>query len=142
MLQSSKTSFSVGACRAGGGLSRFRVEGKDCVDSVRAVGACYNLGIGAHTNRARALACSPAPTTPTILSLGFSPPPPPQPPPGGLSCSLLPLTALQKMCISQRPVPAARREARVPNEQFAPRTLSGLLETRAGHGEFATLSVL
>ena len=32
-------------------------------------------------------------------------------------------------CGSSRPVPAARREARVPNKQFAPRTLTGLLES-------------
>ena len=50
---------------------------------------------GAPTNRALASACSPAPTTPTIL-LGL------RVHPRGLSCSLLPLAAQQKMCVSQQ----------------------------------------
>ena len=38
---------------------------------------------------------------------------------------------------SSRPVPAARREARVPNKHFASRTLSGLLESRAKQDDFS-----
>ena len=48
-------------------------------------GGCA-LKRGAPTNRALASACRPAPSTPTIR----------------LSCSLLPLAALQKMCVSQQ----------------------------------------
>ena len=56
---------------------------------------------GAPTNRALASACSPAPTT-NYSQLGFRVHPP-NPPQGRLSCSLLPLAALQKMCVSQQP---------------------------------------
>ena len=56
-----------GLCK-GLGLG-FRVQGLGCVYSVRAVGAPFTLGRGgAPTYRALASACSPAPTTPTILN--------------------------------------------------------------------------
>ena len=56
----------VSGSELGGG---FRVLGFGCVYSVCAVGAPFTLGIGgAPTYRALASACSPAPTTPTILN--------------------------------------------------------------------------
>ena len=68
-----------------------------CRQCARGGCAFYFRNRGAPTNRALASACSPAPTTPTILKVH-----PPTPLKWGLSCSLLPFAALQKLCVSQQ----------------------------------------
>ena len=137
---------------------------------MRAVGAPFALGIGAHSLLARLRQHVVLPQPPKYAQLRFRVHPP-NPPSKGLSCSLLPFAVLVKMGASQqttaemdwcrcsRPVPAARREARVsnknpinpkpdtrnPNKRLAPHTLSGLdvasFPAGSAHGslEFASL---
>ena len=122
-----------------------------CRQCARGGCAFYFRKRGEPTDRVLASAWSPAPTTRTILNYGLRLTPQ-TPLKGGFLalcfpsqlCKKVRFTATRTEMEDCRVVgprglcrPLDEKQARVPNEQLASRTLSGLLESRAKQGDFS-----